>query len=56
MKFGVLFLLDIRPNHESAADYFCDLLSLAEEAEKLGFSYICIVEPEARGLAGAAAR
>ena len=44
MKFGVQFFPDVRPDQKSAADYFRDALTLAEESEKLGFSHIRIVE------------
>jgi alkanesulfonate monooxygenase SsuD/methylene tetrahydromethanopterin reductase-like flavin-dependent oxidoreductase (luciferase family) len=44
MQFGVQFFPDVRPEEKSAADYFHDALDLVEEAEKLSFSHIRIVE------------
>ncbi len=44
MEFGVQFFPDVRPEQKSSAEYFRDALTLAEEAEKLGFTHIRIVE------------
>ena len=44
MEFGVQFFPDVRPEQKSGAEYFRDALCLVEEAEKLGFSHIRIVE------------
>jgi alkanesulfonate monooxygenase SsuD/methylene tetrahydromethanopterin reductase-like flavin-dependent oxidoreductase (luciferase family) len=44
MEFGAQFFPDVRPEQKSGAEYFRDVLCLVEEAEKLGFSHICIVE------------
>src|SRR6266478_5403270 len=44
MQFGVQFFPDVRPEQKSGADYFREALDLAEEADKLGFSHIRIVE------------
>ncbi|HYM74314.1 MAG TPA: LLM class flavin-dependent oxidoreductase [Stellaceae bacterium] len=44
MQFGVQFFPDVRPEERSAAAYFGDALNLAEEADRLGFSHIRIVE------------
>jgi alkanesulfonate monooxygenase SsuD/methylene tetrahydromethanopterin reductase-like flavin-dependent oxidoreductase (luciferase family) len=44
MQFGVQFFPDVKPEQKSGADYFRDALDLAEEAEKLGFTHIRIVE------------
>ena len=44
MRFGLQFFPDVRPDQKSGADYFRDALSLAEEADELGFSHIRIVE------------
>jgi alkanesulfonate monooxygenase SsuD/methylene tetrahydromethanopterin reductase-like flavin-dependent oxidoreductase (luciferase family) len=44
MEFGVQFFPDVRPEQKSGADYFREALDLAEEADKLGFSHIRIVE------------
>src|ERR1700722_16608063 len=44
MGFGVQFFPDVRPEERSAEAYFADALNLAEEADRLGFSHIRIVE------------
>jgi alkanesulfonate monooxygenase SsuD/methylene tetrahydromethanopterin reductase-like flavin-dependent oxidoreductase (luciferase family) len=44
MKFGVQFFPDVRPEQKPAAQYFAEALTLAEEADRLGFSHIRIVE------------
>ena len=44
MEFGVQFFPDVKPEQKSGAEYFRDALALAEEAEKLGFTHIRIVE------------
>ena len=44
MEFGVQFLPDVKPEQKSGAQYFDEALVLAEEAERLGFTHIRIVE------------
>ena len=44
MQFGVQFFPDVKPEQKSGAEYFDEALILAEEAEKLGFTHIRIVE------------
>ncbi len=44
MQFGVQFFPDVRPEEKSAEAYFRDALDLAEEADRLGYSHIRIVE------------
>ena len=44
MQFGVQFFPDVRPEEKSAEQYFQEALDLAEEADRLGFSHIRIVE------------
>lgn len=44
MKFGVQFFPDIGPEEKAAADYFAECVTVAEEAERLGFSHARIVE------------
>jgi len=44
MQFGVQFFPDVKPEQKSGAEYFDEALVLAEEAEKLGFTHIRIVE------------
>jgi alkanesulfonate monooxygenase SsuD/methylene tetrahydromethanopterin reductase-like flavin-dependent oxidoreductase (luciferase family) len=44
MEFGVQFFPDVKPEQKSGAEYFHDALTLAEEAEQLGFTHIRIVE------------
>ena len=44
MEFGVQFFPDVKPENISAAQYFNDALTLAQESEELGFIHIRIVE------------
>ena len=44
MQFGVQFFPDVRPEQKSGEAYFQEALDLAEEADRLGFSHIRIVE------------
>lgn len=44
MQFGVQFFPDVRPEEKSAEAYFRDALDLAEEADRLGYGHIRIVE------------
>ena len=44
MQFGVQFFPDVNPEQKSGMEYFTEALCLAEEAEKLGFTHIRIVE------------
>jgi alkanesulfonate monooxygenase SsuD/methylene tetrahydromethanopterin reductase-like flavin-dependent oxidoreductase (luciferase family) len=44
MEFGIQFFPDVRPQEKSGAAYFSDALALAEEADRLGFTHIRIVE------------
>jgi alkanesulfonate monooxygenase SsuD/methylene tetrahydromethanopterin reductase-like flavin-dependent oxidoreductase (luciferase family) len=44
MQFGVQFFPDVRPEEKSAEAYFAEALDLAEEADRLGYSHIRIVE------------
>jgi alkanesulfonate monooxygenase SsuD/methylene tetrahydromethanopterin reductase-like flavin-dependent oxidoreductase (luciferase family) len=44
MQFGVQFFPDVTPRQKSAQDYFREALDLAEEADRLGYSHIRIVE------------
>src|SRR2546429_8405112 len=44
MRFGVQFFPDVRPQQKSAEAYFQEALDLAEEADRLGFAHIRIVE------------
>src|ERR1700721_4558828 len=44
MQFGVQFFPDVRPEEKSAGAYFQEGLDLAEEADKLGFQHIRVVE------------
>src|SRR3984885_9633962 len=44
MQFGVQFFPDVRPEDRSAAQYFREALDLSEEADRLGYSHIRIVE------------
>src|SRR5437764_13165484 len=44
MQFGVQFFPDVRPEEKSAETYFREALDLAEEADRLGFTHIRIVE------------
>jgi alkanesulfonate monooxygenase SsuD/methylene tetrahydromethanopterin reductase-like flavin-dependent oxidoreductase (luciferase family) len=44
MEFGVQFFPDVRPEEKSAARYFEECLSIAAEAERLGFTHGRMVE------------
>jgi len=44
MQFGVQFFPDVMPEEKSAEAYFQEALDLAEEADRLGYSHIRIVE------------
>src|ERR1700719_401454 len=44
MEFGVQYFPDVASEQKSAAQYFAEALILAEEAEKVGFTHIRIVE------------
>jgi alkanesulfonate monooxygenase SsuD/methylene tetrahydromethanopterin reductase-like flavin-dependent oxidoreductase (luciferase family) len=44
MEFGVQFFPDVRPEERSAEQYFREALDIAEEADRLGFSHVRIVE------------
>ena len=44
MEFGVQFFPDVRPEEKSAAKYFEECLSIAAEAERLGFTHGRMVE------------
>jgi alkanesulfonate monooxygenase SsuD/methylene tetrahydromethanopterin reductase-like flavin-dependent oxidoreductase (luciferase family) len=44
MQFGVQFFPDVKPEEKSAEAYFREALDLAEEADRLGFTHIRIVE------------
>src|SRR4030081_2879671 len=44
MQFGVQFFPDVRPEEKSGETYFQEALDLAEEADRLGFRHIRIVE------------
>ncbi len=44
MQFGVQFFPDVAPAEKSAQAYFTEALDLAEEADRLGFTHIRIVE------------
>jgi alkanesulfonate monooxygenase SsuD/methylene tetrahydromethanopterin reductase-like flavin-dependent oxidoreductase (luciferase family) len=44
MQFGVQFFPDVKPEEKSAEAYFAEALDLAEEADRLGYSHIRIVE------------
>jgi alkanesulfonate monooxygenase SsuD/methylene tetrahydromethanopterin reductase-like flavin-dependent oxidoreductase (luciferase family) len=44
MEFGVQFFPDVKPEQKSARDYFRESLVIAEEAEKLGFTHLRMVE------------
>jgi hypothetical protein len=44
MQFGVQFFPDVRPQEKSAEAYFSEALDLAEEADRIGYSHIRIVE------------
>src|SRR3989440_9487328 len=44
MQFGVQFFPDVTPQQKSAKAYFTEALDLAEEADRLGYTHIRIVE------------
>ncbi len=44
MQFGVQFFPDVKPEEKSAQAYFSEALDLAEEADRLGYTHIRIVE------------
>src|SRR3981189_267729 len=44
MKFGVQFFPDVKPEQKAGTEYFREALTLAEEADNLGFTHIRIVE------------
>jgi alkanesulfonate monooxygenase SsuD/methylene tetrahydromethanopterin reductase-like flavin-dependent oxidoreductase (luciferase family) len=44
MQFGVQFFPDVKPEQKAGAEYFREALTLAEEADNLGFTHIRIVE------------
>src|ERR1700730_369901 len=44
MQFGVQFFPDVRREEKSGEAYFQEALDLAEEADRLGFSHVRIVE------------
>ena len=44
MQFGVQFFPDVKPEQKAGAKYFREALTLAEEADNLGFTHIRIVE------------
>src|SRR5262252_9211133 len=44
MQFGVQFFPDVRPEEKSGEQYFQEALDIAEEADRLGYSHIRIVE------------
>ena len=44
MEFGVQFFPDVKPERKSGEQYFDEALVLTEEAERLGFTHIRIVE------------
>src|SRR3989442_15643911 len=44
MQFGVQFFPDVKPEEKSGEAYFSEALDLAEEADRLGYSHIRIVE------------
>jgi alkanesulfonate monooxygenase SsuD/methylene tetrahydromethanopterin reductase-like flavin-dependent oxidoreductase (luciferase family) len=44
MHFGVQFFPDVTPQQKSGEAYFQEALDIAEEADRLGFSHIRIVE------------
>jgi alkanesulfonate monooxygenase SsuD/methylene tetrahydromethanopterin reductase-like flavin-dependent oxidoreductase (luciferase family) len=44
MQFGVQFFPDVEPEQKAGAEYFREALTLAEEADNLGFTHIRIVE------------
>ena len=44
MQFGVQFFPDVKSEQKTGAEYFQEALTLAEEADNLGFTHIRIVE------------
>ena len=44
MQFGVQFFPDVKPEQKPASRYFAEALDLAEEADRLGFTHVRIVE------------
>src|SRR2546422_471334 len=44
MKFGVDYFPDVHPDRVSGQQYFADVLDLAEEADRLGYDSVKIVE------------
>src|SRR5579862_1585477 len=44
MQFGIQFFPDVTPAQKSAETYFQEALDLAEEADRLGYTHIRIVE------------
>src|SRR5260221_7888583 len=44
MQFGVQFFPDVKPEEKSAEAYFSEALDLAEDADRLGYTHIRIVE------------
>ncbi|HEY8872033.1 MAG TPA: LLM class flavin-dependent oxidoreductase [Stellaceae bacterium] len=44
MQFGVQFFPDVMPQEKSAENYFREALDLAEEADRIGYTHIRIVE------------
>jgi alkanesulfonate monooxygenase SsuD/methylene tetrahydromethanopterin reductase-like flavin-dependent oxidoreductase (luciferase family) len=44
MQFGIQFFPDVKPEQKAGAEYFREALTLAEEADNLGFTHIRIVE------------
>ena len=44
MEFGVQFFPDVEPRQKSGSQYFQEALTVAKEADKIGFTHIRIVE------------
>src|SRR5216684_3416787 len=44
MQFGVQFFPDVKPEEKSGEAYFSEALDLAEEADRLGYTHVRIVE------------
>src|SRR3989442_9967401 len=44
MKFGIDYFPDVRPDRVSGQQYFADVLDLAEEADRLDYDSVKIVE------------
>jgi alkanesulfonate monooxygenase SsuD/methylene tetrahydromethanopterin reductase-like flavin-dependent oxidoreductase (luciferase family) len=44
MQFGVQFFPDVRPEERPAEQYFREALDIAEEADRLGYAHVRIVE------------